>query len=127
MILHKQLENNFYRCKGGTVTIDPLFDPKCKACSSHRNIRTRCKELHSIHIHLVNFDYRIRHRLDSKRRRPVEEVRAGDVVLFDANEKHWHGASATKGMSHIVIQENLSDKVVDWMEKVSDKECNNAK
>jgi len=25
-------------------------------------------------------------------------------------------------MSHIAIQENLNGKVVDWMEKVSDKE-----
>jgi quercetin dioxygenase-like cupin family protein len=51
---------------------------------------------------------------------PVEEVSPGDVVWFEANEKHWHGASATIGMSHIAIQENLNGKVVDWMEHVSD-------
>lgn len=28
----------------------------------------------------------------------------------------WHGASASNGMSHIAIQENLNEKVVEWME-----------
>lgn len=58
---------------------------------------------------------------------PVEEVHPGDVVWFEPNEKHWHGATATNGMSHIAIQENLDGKVVDWMEKVSDEHYNNSK
>ncbi|MDE3214536.1 MAG: cupin domain-containing protein [Bacteroidota bacterium] len=53
---------------------------------------------------------------------PVEEIHPGDVVWFAANEKHWHGATPKTAMSHIAIQENLNGKVVDWMEKVSDKE-----
>jgi quercetin dioxygenase-like cupin family protein len=51
---------------------------------------------------------------------PVEEIRPGDVVWFAPGEKHWHGASAVNGMSHIAIQEALNGKVVDWMEQVSD-------
>jgi quercetin dioxygenase-like cupin family protein len=50
----------------------------------------------------------------------IEEIRPGDVVWFEPNEKHWHGATASTGMSHIAIQENLNGKMVDWMEKVSD-------
>lgn len=53
---------------------------------------------------------------------PVEEVHPGDVVWFAPNEKHWHGATTTNGMTHIAIQENLNGKVVDWMEKVSDEQ-----
>lgn len=53
---------------------------------------------------------------------PREEVHPGDVVWFAPNEKHWHGATATNGMSHIAIQENLAGKVVDWMEKVTDEQ-----
>jgi hypothetical protein len=34
---------------------------------------------------------------------------------------HWHGAAPTAAMTHIAIQEQLEGKVVDWMEKVSDK------
>jgi len=53
---------------------------------------------------------------------PVEEIHPGDIVWFAANEKHWHGATATTAMSHIAIQENLNGKVVEWMEKVSDEQ-----
>ena len=51
---------------------------------------------------------------------PVEEIRPGDVVYFEPNEKHWHGASVHKAMSHIAIQEEVNGEVVTWMEKVSD-------
>jgi quercetin dioxygenase-like cupin family protein len=55
---------------------------------------------------------------------PVEEVHPGDVVWFAPDEKHWHGATATNGMSHIAVQENLNGKAVDWMEKVTDEQYN---
>jgi len=53
---------------------------------------------------------------------PVEEIRAGDIIYFEPNEKHWHGASPTVAMQHIAIAEALNGKVVDWMEKVSDEQ-----
>ena len=53
---------------------------------------------------------------------PVEEIHPGDVVLFAPGEKHWHGATANTGMTHIAIHESLDGKVVDWMEKVTDEE-----
>jgi quercetin dioxygenase-like cupin family protein len=51
---------------------------------------------------------------------PREEVRPGDIVWFPPGIKHWHGATATIGMSHIAIAEALDGKVVDWLEKVTD-------
>jgi quercetin dioxygenase-like cupin family protein len=53
---------------------------------------------------------------------PVQEIRPGDVVFFPANTRHWHGASATVGMTHIATQEERDGKVVEWMEKVSDEQ-----
>jgi len=53
---------------------------------------------------------------------PVEEIRPGDVVWFAPGEKHWHGAAATTGMTHLAIQEKLDGKGVDWLEHVSDVE-----
>ncbi|MBI4889284.1 MAG: cupin domain-containing protein [Acidobacteria bacterium] len=50
----------------------------------------------------------------------VEEIRPGDVVWFAPGEKHWHGAKATTGMTHIAIQEALDGKTVEWLEEVSD-------
>ncbi len=53
---------------------------------------------------------------------PVEEIHPGDVVWFSPGEKHWHGASATTGMTHIAIQEHLDGKTVDWLEHVTDEQ-----
>src|SRR6202043_303945 len=53
---------------------------------------------------------------------PIEDIRPGDVIWFAPGEKHWHGATATTAMTHIAIQEHLSGKTVDWMEKVSDEQ-----
>lgn len=52
----------------------------------------------------------------------VEEIKPGDVVWFEPNEKHWHGASAEKAMSHIAIQEEVNGQVVTWLEKVTEEE-----
>jgi quercetin dioxygenase-like cupin family protein len=52
---------------------------------------------------------------------PKEEILAGDVVWIAPGEKHWHGATATAGMSHIAIQEHEGDgNVGSWLEHVSD-------
>ncbi|MEL4308320.1 (R)-mandelonitrile lyase [Joostella sp. CR20] len=52
----------------------------------------------------------------------VEEIKPGDVVWFAPNEKHWHGASQHKSMTHIAIQEEVNGEAVTWMEKVSDSD-----
>ena len=51
---------------------------------------------------------------------PIQEIRAGDVARIPPGVKHWHGASAEAGMSHIAIQEAHEGKTADWMEPVSD-------
>jgi quercetin dioxygenase-like cupin family protein len=53
---------------------------------------------------------------------PVEVIRPGDVVWIAPGEKHWHGATATTGMTHIALQEALDGKPVDWMEHVTDEQ-----
>ena len=51
---------------------------------------------------------------------PVQVVRPGDVVFFEPNERHWHGASPKVGMVHIAMQEAKDGKHVDWAEQVTD-------
>jgi 4-carboxymuconolactone decarboxylase len=52
---------------------------------------------------------------------PTQEIRPGDVVRIQPNQKHWHGASANAAMTHIALTEQLPDgKRTEWMEKVSD-------
>jgi hypothetical protein len=51
---------------------------------------------------------------------------AGDVVWIPAGVKHWHGAAANAGVTHIGIQESVDGKSVEWMEKVSDEQYRQA-
>lgn len=53
---------------------------------------------------------------------PVEEIRPGDVVWIEPNEKHWHGARADTAMTHIAIQEQLDGSTAQWLEMVPEKE-----
>ena len=51
---------------------------------------------------------------------PVETIGPGDTIFFEAEEKHWHGATADTGMSHIAITETVDGKNVDWLKPVTD-------
>ncbi|RWK53806.1 MAG: cupin domain-containing protein [Mesorhizobium sp.] len=53
---------------------------------------------------------------------PVQKIRPGDTVWIPPGVKHWHGASATVGMSHIAFSEALDGRTVEWMEQVSDEQ-----
>jgi quercetin dioxygenase-like cupin family protein len=53
-------------------------------------------------------------------------MEVGDVVWIPAGVKHWHGATATDGMTHMAIQEQLDGKVVDWLEPVTDEQYGSA-
>ena len=50
------------------------------------------------------------------------EIKPGDVIWTPPGVKHWHGAAATNGMSHIAITKVLDGKNVQWMEHVSDEQ-----
>lgn len=53
---------------------------------------------------------------------PREDILPGDTVFFAAEERHWHGATADTGMSHIAITETVDGKNVDWLDPVTDGE-----
>lgn len=52
----------------------------------------------------------------------VHEIRPGDIAWIPPGVKHWHGATATTGMSHIAISEALDGKSVEWLEHVTDEQ-----
>ncbi len=55
--------------------------------------------------------------------KPVQTVTQGDVVLFPANTRHWHGAAPNQAMSHLAIQSpDTKGDVVEWMEQVTDED-----
>ena len=50
----------------------------------------------------------------------IVEFQKGDVIWIPAGVKHWHGAAADSGMSHLAIApEDENQKSTDWFEKVS--------
>lgn len=53
---------------------------------------------------------------------PVQIVNVGDVVVFPAGEKHWHGGGLDSAMTHLTIGEVLDGKAADWLEPVTDEQ-----
>ena len=54
---------------------------------------------------------------------PVEVIRPGDRVLFEADEEHWHGAAPNRLMVHLALNEADDDHaVVHWLMPVTDDE-----
>jgi quercetin dioxygenase-like cupin family protein len=106
----------------GTVRIDPLFGAEGSARAAGNTVTFEPGARTAWHTHplgqvlIVTFGQGRVQREGG----PIEEVRPGDVVWFEPNEKHWHGASPTSAMSPIAIQEAVDGKPVDWLEHVSD-------
>jgi quercetin dioxygenase-like cupin family protein len=59
---------------------------------------------------------------------PIEEIRPGDRVYFEPGEDHWHGASPTRFMIHIAIQQvDDTGSAGVFAEEVTDEEYNPAR
>ena len=108
----------------GTVRIDALFsaDPPARAAGSAVTFEPGART--AWHTHPLGQTLIVTFGAGRVQRwgGPIEEIHPGDVVWFEPNEKHWHGAAPETAMQHIAIQEALEGKVVEWMEKVSDEQ-----
>ena len=104
----------------GAVRIDPLFGPPEPARVGGALVTFEPGARTAWHTHPLGQTLLVTAGLGWVQREggPVEEIRPGDVVWFEPGEKHWHGATATTGMSHIAIQEKLDGSAVAWMELV---------
>jgi quercetin dioxygenase-like cupin family protein len=61
--------------------------------------------------------------LCQRRGGPLEVIRPGDRVFFEPGEEHWHGATPTRFMTHVAIQQADDEgTVVTWGDHVSDEE-----
>jgi len=108
----------------GNVGIDPLFQKKESTHGAGALITFEAGARTAWHTHPAGQTLIVISGAGWVQREggPIEEIQPGDVVWFEPDEKHWHGASATKAMSHIAIQEEVNGEVVNWMEKVSDEQ-----
>jgi len=54
---------------------------------------------------------------------PVEIIRTGDRVFFEAGEEHWHGAAPNRFMTHIAMLEvDDEGNSATWGDHVTDDE-----
>lgn len=108
----------------GSVRIDPLFQPNEHRRAAAAIVTFEPGARTAWHTHPLGQTLIVTSGvgLVQKEGGEPKQIFPGDVVWFAANEKHWHGASPTVGMTHIAIQEQLNGKVVDWLEKVTDEQ-----
>lgn len=108
----------------GAVRIDPLFQAPEPARAAGASVTFEPGARTAWHTHPLGQTIIVTSGLGWAQREggPVEEIRPGDVVWFPPGEKHWHGATAATGMTHIAIQEQLDGKTVDWLEPVSEEQ-----
>jgi len=110
----------------GTVRIDPLSEPPAPARVAMALVTFEPGARTAWHTHpfgqtliVTAGSGWIQREGDIK-----ENIFPGDVIYFEPDEKHWHGATATTAMSHIAVQEKENGSPVHWMEQVSDEQYN---
>jgi quercetin dioxygenase-like cupin family protein len=108
----------------GSVRVDPLFPATAPSRMSGGLVTFEPGARSAWHTHPVGQVLIVTAGLGWVGREggPVEEIRPGDVVWIPPGLRHWHGATATTGMSHIALQEQVDGRNVDWMGKVADEQ-----
>jgi quercetin dioxygenase-like cupin family protein len=108
----------------GTVRVDPLFPSTDTAPFSGAYVTFEPGARSAWHIHPTGQRLLVTAGVGRTGEwgGPVEEIKAGDVVVCPPKIKHWHGASPTTAMTHIAITGTANGKSVEWLEKVSDEQ-----
>ena len=61
--------------------------------------------------------------LAQRRGGPIEVIRPGDRVFFEPGEEHWHGAAATRFMTHLaMLRVDEDGNAAAWGDHVTDDE-----
>lgn len=108
----------------GSVRIDPLFQAKDPSRTSGASVTFEPGARSAWHTHPLGQTLIVTAGTGWVQQEggAKQEIKPGDVVWIPPGVKHWHGATATNGMTHIAIQEELDGKNVEWMEQVSDEQ-----
>jgi len=108
----------------GSVRIDPLFQANAPSRTSGALVTFEPGARTAWHTHPLGQTLIVTAGTGWVQQEGGEkrEIKPGDVLWIPPGVKHWHGATATNGMTHIAVQESLDGKNVEWMEKVSDEQ-----
>ena len=109
----------------GTVFIDTVAAPMPGSRVHASNVHFSPGARTAWHTHPNGQSLWVTEGIGLVRRRggPIEVIRAGDRVFIEPNEEHWHGACATRFMTHLAMLEVGEDGIpATWGEQVSDAE-----
>jgi len=108
----------------GNVRVDPLFSENNSQPYSGANVTFQPGARTAWHSHPTGQRLIITEGVGWVQEwgKPIEEVREGDVVWFPPGVKHWHGATPTKGMTHMALTGVFDGKNAEWLEKVTDEQ-----
>jgi quercetin dioxygenase-like cupin family protein len=106
----------------GSVRVDPLFQAKDPSRTSGAYVTFEPGARSAWHTHPLGQTLIVTAGTGWVQQEGGEkqEIKPGDVIWTPPGVKHWHGATATHGMTHLAIQEEVDGKNVEWMEQVSD-------
>ena len=108
----------------GAVRIDPLFQAQDPSRTSGSSVTFEPGARSAWHTHPLGQTLIVTAGLGwvQQEGREKHEIKPGDVIWIPPGVKHWHGATATNGMTHIAIQEEVDSQNVEWLEQVTDEQ-----
>jgi quercetin dioxygenase-like cupin family protein len=109
----------------GSVYLDPVATPSGSSRLSATNVHFTPGARTAWHTHPNGQTIYVLEGVGLAQRRggPIEVIRPGDRVFFEPDEEHWHGASATRLMTHLaLLQVDDEGHNATWGEHVTDEE-----
>src|SRR5215469_8026358 len=109
----------------GTVYIDAVAAPSAGSRLSASSVHFTPGARTAWHTHPYGQTIYVTEGVGRCQRRggPIETIRPGDSIYFEPGEDHWHGADATRFMTHVAMQEvDDQGSLVNWGEHVTDDE-----
>ncbi len=107
----------------GRVTVDPLYSPNEHTHNSGGLVTFTPGARSAWHTHpagqvliVTSGTGWVQEEGGEKR-----EIKPGDVIWTPPGVKHWHGATAMTGVSHIAITNVKDGQNVEWLEHVEDE------
>ena len=114
----------------GTVFIDTVRNPDQNTVIGCAHVRFAPGARTAWHSHPKGQTLYVTDGIGLVNRRGGEptEIRPGDIVYIEPGEEHWHGATPTRFMAHVAMQEaDDHGQVVTWLNHVTDDEYRLAK
>ncbi len=110
----------------GTVRMDPLISAPEPARTNAVSVTFEPGARTAWHTHPLGQTLIVTAGVGRAQREghPIETIRPGDVIWFEPEERHWHGAAPDCAMTHIALQEAKDGSVITWQEHVTDADYN---